>query len=238
MVDGAIYGFAVGAGFALVENIYFLYEINSNNVALWIVRGFGTAIMHGGTTSILAIIIMRAIDKQHTLLLPSLIGLISAIIIHSLYNHFILPPVVTMLFILSIVTVIEIIIFRSSEKSLRKWLELEFDSEVKLLSMIRKGKFIDTRSGEYLMTIKNRFSGLVVVDLFAYISLYLELSIRAKSKLMLHEAGLDVPRDEEISLKLDELKSLEKNIGITGLLAISPILRISRKNLWKWSMLK
>jgi len=49
MVDAAIYGFAIGAGFALVENIYYLNIIESSNIFLWIIRGFGTAVMHGGT---------------------------------------------------------------------------------------------------------------------------------------------------------------------------------------------
>jgi hypothetical protein len=44
MVDSAIHGFAVGAGFACVENIYYLQSLSDPNLLLWIVRGFGTAI--------------------------------------------------------------------------------------------------------------------------------------------------------------------------------------------------
>jgi len=143
-----------------------------------------------------------------------------------------------MFFTLVIIAVAEYIIFRYSEKNLRKWLELEFDSEVKLLMMIRKGQFARTHAGEYLTSIKYRFSQMAVVDLLAYIALYLELSIKAKSRLMLHEAGLPVGRDESVSDRLAELKALEKNIGLTGILAISPVLRISRRDLWKWSTLR
>ena len=50
LVDAAIFGFAVGAGFALIENLYFLQILPETTVAVWIVRGFGTAIMHGGAT--------------------------------------------------------------------------------------------------------------------------------------------------------------------------------------------
>lgn len=238
MIDGAIYGFAIGCGFAILENIYYLYSIHNNNILLWVVRGFGTAIMHGGATSVIAIIIMNAFDKQKHLLVPLLGGWIVAVIIHSFYNHFLFPPLVMMVVILMVVSFTEITIFRLSEGSLRKWLELEFDSEVKLLALIRKGKFSMTKSGEYLISIKNRFSQMVVVDMLAYISLYLELSIKAKGNLMLHEAGLPVKADPDIKTKLNEINSLEKNIGKTGLIAISPVLRTSRKDLWKWSMLK
>ncbi len=238
MIDGAIYGFAIGTGFALVENFYYLYHVDSGNMALWMVRGFGTAIMHGGTTSILSIIIMLAVEQQRSIFMPFVTGLILALIIHSAFNHFILPPVMMMITILLVVILIEFLVFRFGERSLRKWLEMEFDSEVNLLAHIRKGKFIRTRSGKYLLSIKDRFSKLVVVDLMAYISLYLELSIKAKSRLMVHEAGLSLPPDPEMPNRLNELKALEKAVGKTALLAISPILRITRKDLWKWSLLK
>jgi RsiW-degrading membrane proteinase PrsW (M82 family) len=238
MIDGAIYGFGVGAGFALIENIWYLSELNSASLLLWAVRGFGTAIMHGGTTSAFSILLMQAFDKGTHKLAPILYSLFAAIFIHSFFNHFVLPPVATMFFTLVIIAITEYVIFRYSEKNLRKWLELEFDSEVKLLMMIRKGQFARTHAGEYITAIKHRFSQMAVVDMLAYIALYLELSIKAKSRLMLHEAGIPVIKDESVNDRLSELKALEKNIGLTGILAISPVLRISRRDLWKWSTLK
>jgi hypothetical protein len=194
--------------------------------------------MHGGSTSILTIVIMQSYDKRKSYGLAFFYGWIAAVVIHSFFNHFVFPPFATMVFTLTVIAFFEVFIFRFSERSLRKWLELEFDSEVKLLMMIRKGKFSTTHSGEYLNNIKSRFSQLVVFDMLAYISLYLDLSIKAKSRLMLKEAGMPVERDPDINDKLSELKSLERNIGVTGLLAVKPILRTSRKDLWKWSTLK
>ena len=51
LVDAAIMGFAVGTGFALVENLFYLQNLGSANMAVWLVRGFGTAIMHGGVAA-------------------------------------------------------------------------------------------------------------------------------------------------------------------------------------------
>ncbi len=53
-VDAAICGFAVGTGFAVVENLYFLHAMPDAGMGTWIVRGFGTAFMHGGVTAIFA----------------------------------------------------------------------------------------------------------------------------------------------------------------------------------------
>ena len=55
LVDAAIFGFATGTGFAIVENLYYQHLIPDAGIGTWIVRGFGTAIMHGGTTAIFAV---------------------------------------------------------------------------------------------------------------------------------------------------------------------------------------
>ena len=56
LVDAAIAGFAVGTGFAIVENLLLSAARAEAGLGTWIVRGFGTAIMHGGTTAIFAVL--------------------------------------------------------------------------------------------------------------------------------------------------------------------------------------
>src|SRR5262245_54033331 len=63
LVDAAILGFAVGTGFALVENVQYLSTM-SGSLALWVVRGFGTAMLHGGTTAIFAMMANAAADRR------------------------------------------------------------------------------------------------------------------------------------------------------------------------------
>jgi len=41
LVDAAIFGFAVGAGFAIFENMYYLQILPDMQLGTWIVRGFG-----------------------------------------------------------------------------------------------------------------------------------------------------------------------------------------------------
>jgi hypothetical protein len=107
-----------------------------------------------------------------------------------------------------------------------------------MLQMIKKGKFASTRSGEYLLTIKNRFSPLVVFDMLTYVSLFLELSIKAKRNLLLKESGFEVIKIPALDNYFKEMKSLRKSIGKTGLMAIHPILRMSKKDLWKLTLLE
>src|SRR5258706_2455207 len=51
MIDAAIMGFAVGAGFSVAENLYYIFVFPGANLGVWIVRGFGTAIMHCRATA-------------------------------------------------------------------------------------------------------------------------------------------------------------------------------------------
>src|SRR5438552_12615043 len=54
MIDAAIAGFAIGAGFSLGENLFYLYHFAGANIGVWLVRGFGTGVMHGGATAVFA----------------------------------------------------------------------------------------------------------------------------------------------------------------------------------------
>jgi len=240
MIDAAIYGFAIGSAFSLSENLFYLFHFASSetNLMVWITRGFGTALMHGGTVAIFGIITMSALNRQANITVAILIGLLLAVLIHGIYNQFLVSPLISTLLIVIIIPVTICLIFQNNERSIRKWLEMEFDSEVKLLGMIKKGKFIETKSGAFIVSIKKHFPSEIVVDIYCFISLYLELSIKAKSVLMLKENDLPVIIDPGTPAKLKELQSLRKHIGKAGFLAISPVLRMSRKDLWKISLLE
>jgi len=56
MVDAGICAFAVGAGFALVENFLYMQTLGSTNLGVFLLRGFGTATMHGGVAAIAAMV--------------------------------------------------------------------------------------------------------------------------------------------------------------------------------------
>lgn len=240
MIDGAIYGFAVGAAFSFTENLYYLFTFATGepNIMVWVTRGFGTAVMHGGTTAIFGIICMSTINRESNLLPGTILGALAAIFIHGIYNQFIISPVLSTVIIILLVPASMIGIFMANERSIRDWLELEFDSEVSMLRMIRKGKFVETRTGNFLVSIKDHFPADLVVDLYCFIGLYLELSMKAKSSLMLKENDIVPPRDPDLKDKLEELKALQKSIGKTGYLAIAPVLRVKRKDIWKLSLLE
>ena len=238
LVDAAIYGFAIGAGFSLVENIYYLSTLQNADILLWMIRGFGTAIMHGGTMAILGMLSKNISDRYSSeKLLVFLPGLVVAIAIHSFFNHFLFSPLVTTVVQLLSLPIIILIVFHQSEKSLRFWLEVGFDMDVLILDMIVTGNIGTTRIGKYLHSLTERLPGEVVADMLCLLRTHLELSIRAKGILLLREAGFEVPADPEIAEKFKELRYLEKSIGKTGRLALSPFLHTTSRELWQLHML-
>ena len=238
LVDAAIFGFAVGAGFAMIENLYFLQILPDSHIAVWIVRGFGTAIMHGGATAIFAVASHALLGQKSSLgpivLLP---GFFVAIITHSIFNHFFFTPVLNTIGVLIVLPMLLSVVFIQSEKSVVDWLDIGFDADTELLQLINSGEFSTSKVGMYLHSLKEKFRGEVVADLLCYLRLHVELSIRAKGLLMMRESGFENKTGEETRAKLEEMKYLEGSIGATGKLAIKPFLQMSRKDLWQFYML-
>lgn len=239
LVDSAIMGFAVGAGFAMVENFYYLYASDQAHLAVWIVRGFGTAMMHGGVTAMFAIL-SQTLTERNMKINPMLYlpGLACAVLLHSLFNHFVLPPIAMTLVILASLPPLLYAVFRRSADHMHAWLELDFDADASLLEQINSGEFTETRIGRFLHDLRTRFDGPVVVDMLCYLRVYTELALRAKGVLLMRQNGLDAPVGERTREKFAELVFLERSIGRTGLLAMRPFLHMTRKDLWQLNVLE
>lgn len=239
LVDGAIAGFSVGAGFALVENLYYLHLLPDAKVGVWIVRGFGTAIMHGGVTALFAVM-AQTLSERHTRsgLLIYLPGLLVAAVLHSIFNHFLISPILSALGTLIAVPTILMVVFDKSTRVMHAWLEVDFDADEQVLSAIREGDFRHSKAGRFLLDLRDRFGGLMVADMLCYIRIHTELAIRAKSVLIAREFGEEVKTGQDIKDKFSELPALQRSIGKVGLLAMAPYLHMSKKDLWQIFMLE
>jgi RsiW-degrading membrane proteinase PrsW (M82 family) len=238
MVDAAIRGFALGAGFALIENGYYLALRPDADVLLWVVRGFGTALMHGGVTAIAAVIVQSAVERDRRflgLVLP--LGIGAAAVLHSLFNHLIVNPLLATLAVVAGLPLLALLVFRESERRTQRWLGIGFDTDRELLAMITTGVLAENRIGEYLRGLQDRFPGEVVADMLCVLRLHLELSVRAKGLLMMRDAGFTVPADPEVRHTFEELRYLEQSIGRTGSLALRPFLHTRTRDLWQITML-
>jgi RsiW-degrading membrane proteinase PrsW (M82 family) len=233
LVDAAILGFAVGAGFALVENVSYLQALADQRIWVWVARGFGTAIMHAATTAVVAMTAKSLSDRyparRALMMLP---GWAIAVAVHATFNRTLVSPLLAAAFLLIVIPLVVITVFERSEKMTSEWVGDGMDLDVELLSLMRSSHFGSTRLGRYLSELTARFPGPVVADMFCLLQIELELGIRAKGMLMAREAGLAVPIDDQVRASLKEREYLHHAIGPTGLLALGPLQVTTHRDDW------
>ncbi|MEI6460148.1 MAG: PrsW family glutamic-type intramembrane protease [Pseudomonadota bacterium] len=239
LVDAAIAGFAVGTGFALIENLYYLAERSEALLFVQVIRGFGTAIMHGGATATFATVSIAMQERRPAIgpimFLPAFIA---AAVLHSTFNHLLVQPVLATLTMAVVLPVVFVFVFRYSERALRAWMEAGLGAKMDMLRAIRSGLFLDSPAGQYLQTLRSRFEGETLADMLCYITLHGELALRAQGILMMRETGWDEPPiDADTRAKLAELHHVERAIGRTGLVALHPLMISSGKDLWQMTLL-
>ncbi|HET6264340.1 MAG TPA: PrsW family glutamic-type intramembrane protease [Usitatibacter sp.] len=236
LVDAAILGFAVGTGFALVENLQYLRMYPDAGLGTWVVRGFGTALMHGGATAIVAMGGVALVERAGPVA-AYLPGYGVAVLLHSVFNHFFLSPLASTIGIALAMPPLLYLAFERSEKALGAWLGKGFDADAEMLELINSGRLSDSPVGRYLHSLKDKFQGPVVADVLCYLRLHTELALRAKGILLMRDNGFEATIDEATRAKFTEMTYLEGSIGRTGLLALQPVLHMSHRDLWQMYML-
>jgi protease PrsW len=238
-VDAGIAGFAIGTGFALVENLYYLASRPDTALAVQVLRGFGTAIMHGGTTTVLAMISVTLYERRPNgglqLLLP---GFLAATVLHAGFNVLLVQPALATFATIIVLPLVIYLVFDRSERTLRDWLDEDLDSKVQLLELINTGKFLESNPGRYLQSLRERFRGEDLADMLCLLRLHGELALRAKGILLLRESAIEAPPlDDETRDKLAELAQLKRAIGKTGILALRPLMLATGKDIWQLNLL-
>lgn len=240
LVDAAILGFAVGSGFAVIENLYYLRLAADAGMATWIVRGFGSALMHGGATALFAVIGLSLTERHPRLGLSAFVpGFIVAVLLHSAFNHLNHAPRLATLSTMLTLPPLMLFVFRHSEKALRKWIGHGFDADAQMLELIHSGRFADSPAGRYLHELRCSFKAPMAVDALCYLKLHTELSLRAKGLLMMREAGFEADiLNQETKDSFAELRHLAAAIGPTGLRALQPLLHMRHRELWQLYLLE
>jgi RsiW-degrading membrane proteinase PrsW (M82 family) len=239
LVDAAVHGFSVGAGFALVENIAYLHAFENAPVALWVVRGVGTAMLHGGTTAIFGVLSRAMRDRfpRHPIV-AFLPGLSAAIAIHAGFNALLLPPLILTALIMIVLPLLLLFTFDRSERAIREWMGAGMDLDIEVLQLVTSEHFPVTRFSDYLKELATRFPGPVVADMYCLLRLELELSVHARAMIMARDAGLELKADEDLEASLAERDYLHRSIGRAGLLALRPLQVTSHRDQWHRELLK
>ena len=240
-LDAAVIGFAVGAGFSIFENGYYLYHSPDANLGVWIVRGFGTAIMHGGATALFAVIAHEFNERQEAAKaslyrfnpLAYIPGWIVAALIHGTFNHFPNQPLPDMLGALLLIPMTVFLVFYSSEKATHQWLTADFENHQHALDEIRSGRFAESETGQRIARLAKGFRRTTAADIFDYIGLCTQMVLRAEEVLLDREAGKDPGFSQADLDNFARLHTLERSIGHAVRRALGPHLSFTRNDFWE-----
>lgn len=103
---------AVGIGFAVLENAYYLLTSNSFNMFDAIVRAFGTGLMHGMCTLLVGVGISFVKKKRKLFVVGTFALLSTAITYHGIYNMLVQSDFRVIGYLLPITTYIPFVVWR------------------------------------------------------------------------------------------------------------------------------
>jgi len=244
-IDAAIIGFTIGAGFSIVENTYQLYLNPGSGVGVWLVRGLGTAVMHGGATALFAVVSHELTDEQAEgravqyrfkpwLFIP---GLAAAAVMHGGFNMFVDHPLQLMFLAFTIVPLSLFAVLSIGEGAARKWMMADNKVHEELLADLHDGDFARSEIGQAVCAIADKFNEGLRQEVFDYIALHTELVLRAERLLLARAEGNCTEPGGEDRARFERMKILEANIGKAGLRALRPLLHFSRNDLWEMHLL-
>ena len=108
---------AVGIGFAVLENAFYLLTSNSFNMFDAVIRAFGAGLMHGMCTLLVGVGI-SFVKKKHKLFVVGTFALLStAITYHGIYNMLVQSDFKIIGYLLPITTYIPFVVWRIKKKS-------------------------------------------------------------------------------------------------------------------------
>lgn len=243
-LDAVIMGFAVGAGFSVTENIIYLLRHPELPPTVWMVRGLGTAIMHGTTLAILAAIAHQLAERSmhvaardyHFNPLWFVPGFLAAVAIHTLFNQFPSDPMLAMVGTLLLAPISLIAIFRFGTREAEKFLIEEEKEHRALVDTLHAGRFPDDPGWRRIATLADR-SGLQAKSAIReYVTVLTELILTEEESLIRESQG-ESRQDQGSAAKFDRLAALTRQLGRTTVSALTSLLPFSRNDYWElWEL--
>jgi RsiW-degrading membrane proteinase PrsW (M82 family) len=239
-VDGAIYGFAAGIGFSVLENLFYLFQPagQSQGALLAVSRSFSTCLMHGSASALVGVSIGRfRYGHGWTRLLSAILGWGAAIILHSGFNRvvefwegtaFLLGAVG-----LGVGGVVLIALFiRWGLVEERRWIEETLGSQQRVTSkekaLVRELASVQ----ELLKPIEERFGREKTIDVEDFLLKQAQLGIKQKSSQMLTDARLKAEVEAQIAELQAEMEALRRKVGIYVMTYVRSIFPPESTLLW------
>ena len=204
-------------------------------------RGLEVALVHMGCSAIVAaglMLAVRMVERSRSRLgikksdvAMSVFLLFEAPVLHVFHNTFHFTPLVQFIFVLGTLGGLLMWTYYYDVDMIHRWIDKGLDKQFTLLDSIKSGQLDNTTTGRFLLSVKEKFPPEDFFDIICYVQLHVELSVAAKSRVMVRESGLvkDLPLSDEnkalILSQYEEYKLLEQRLGKVARMTIAPIVK-------------
>ena len=245
-LDAVISGFAIGAGFSVVENILYLIIYPDYGTGTWLVRGLGTAVMHGTTLAILAAVAHELAERENREaasnysfnLLWFVPGYLIAVAIHTAFNQFPDKPLVAMLGAMVVAPIALIGIFSFGTTEAQRWLAKEYAEHKAELNALAAGNWPESDVGRRIAGLAARLDPEASKRVQRYWEVLTRLVVEAE-ETMIEEVDGDVEINRnEVRAHFAELDGLRRALGRSTYAALNALLPFSRNDYWELSELR
>ena len=238
-IDSVICGAAAGGGFSILENIFYLVLGEPLGMGTVLFRGLEVALIHMGCSAIVAAALMFSVRMTERFrsglsvkrgdTAMALFLLLIAPVLHVLHNTLHFNPLVQFVCVFGTLAGLLVWTYQYDGDMIHRWLDRGLDKQVSLLQSIRAGQLGETGTGKYLLSVKENFPAEVFFDIICYVELHVELSVAAKSRFMMREAGLDLPLEDSqkqtFLSQYEEFMILEKRLGKSARMTVAPVVK-------------
>jgi len=237
-VDGAIYGFAAGIGFSIIENFLYLSQNPELGLFLALIRGFSTCLMHGTAAGLVGAAVGRSRFRRRSGRQAALVaGWIVAIILHAIYNG--IPAIeaaqsyatiIAVAIGLTGVAVMVAFILRGLAEQ-REWIAETLDEKMRVTQAEVKAVQSLASIEDILEPIAGQFPAKAK-QIEQLLLFQAQLGIKRKVQLKSEDAEDRERLDEEITRLRTRVEQLQREIGLYAMTFVRQVFPEGVLDIW------
>jgi RsiW-degrading membrane proteinase PrsW (M82 family) len=236
-VDGAIYGFAAGMGFAIFENYEYI-GASAVGIGTAIARVISVNLIHASATALMGISLGKSrFSRVWGQIGYTLGGLLLAMFLHGLFNNItdrdIPGPILVYSAIIGIAAtgIIAFVIFRGLAEQ-RQWIEEKLGMSDRVTGGEARvvQKLADL--GEVLEPLRKQFGNAKVTEVEEFLLLQARLGIKRKTLDKLPDEKMRIAVEKEIADIREKMEEKRRKVGSYVMLAVRNIFPGEGSPLW------
>ncbi len=238
-VEGAVYGFAAGIGFAIFENFQYIQNAQASGLVLALSRVISTNLMHAAATSILGIFLGQARFERDwpKRILVGLLGLAIAMLLHVGFNNLVTRVGSGLLLLYAAVTGIAsagliAYIIKRGLKSGKIWLEESLGMTDRVTSgeaaVVTRMESVD----DILKPLAERFGEKKAAEIKDFLTKQARLGFMRKSVERLSDERMKRATEEEIVKLRAQVDQARRKVGSYAMLFLRHTFPEDSSPLW------